>query len=328
MKVLHLIYTNGIAGAEKYLMHLLPALRKLDFDCHIIIVCAPGAQNILQNYCDALQREKVPVKLIITSRKNFLNAAHTINQYLRAHHIKILHSHLLNSDVLATVVKVLFYKKLVIISTKHGYKETVLRLLSGSLSKETLLKIARKEMYYYVTKYIIKKSDYNYAVSSAVAALYYDLKLSKVLMPFIHHGVSVKEVQKTEGLSNYRFSNHQLIIVGRLEEFKGHRYLVEAMPSVITKFPGCRLLILGEGSEKNHLQDIVVKLKIENNVSFIGFNSDPYSFVKNSDVVILPSLFEPFGLVYIEAFALGTPVVAFDTAAGNEIMSMKKQACW
>ena len=39
-----------------------------------------------------------------------------------------------------------------------------------------------------------------------------------------------------------------------------------------------------------------------------------------SDVIILPSLFEPFGLVYIEAFALKTPVVAFNTPAGNEIM--------
>ena len=52
----------------------------------------------------------------------------------------------------------------------------------------------------------------------------------------------------------------------------------------------------------------------------------PYSYISNSDVIILPSLFEPFGLVYIEALALKIPIVAFDTPAGNEILQNNETA--
>jgi 1,4-alpha-glucan branching enzyme len=78
--------------------------------------------------------------------------------------------------------------------------------------------------------------------------------------------------------------------------------------------------VLGEGSEKNNCIEKVKKLGLQKNVEFLGFKPHPYSYISHSDVIIVPSLFEPFGLVYIEAFALKTPVVAFDTAAGNEII--------
>jgi glycosyltransferase involved in cell wall biosynthesis len=52
----------------------------------------------------------------------------------------------------------------------------------------------------------------------------------------------------------------------------------------------------------------------------LGFQQNPYAFVANSDIIVQPSLFETFGLVYIEAFALKVPVIAFDVPAGNEVM--------
>lgn len=320
MKILYLIYTNGVAGAEKYLLHLLPSLREKGFDCHIIIVCAPGSEIFLEKYLEELKAKDIPATLIISRRRGFLGTARTVYRYLQRQKINILHSHLINSDVLATLVKLIFYPQLVIISTKHGYREHIQKLLAEAVDTNTLKKKAKKEIYYYVTKFVINKSDYNYSVSKAAALMYYNLGLIKKVMPFIHHGVKVKQLPKTNEINEYRLSRTQLINVGRLEEIKGLRYLLEAMPWVIKKYPEIKLLIIGEGSEKNNLQNMVDRLQIENNVVFMEFNNDPYSYLNNSDVVVLPSLFETFGLVFIEAFALGTPVVAFDTAAGNEII--------
>ena len=89
-----------------------------------------------------------------------------------------------------------------------------------------------------------------------------------------------------------------MIIAGRLEAIKGHSYLLEAMPKVLQQFPDCVLLVLGEGSLKETLIAQSKSLGIEKSVFFLGFQPDPYSYIANSDMIVLPSLFEPFGLVY------------------------------
>lgn len=327
MKILHLIYTNGIAGAEKYLSHLLTSLKEHGIECHLIIVCAPGFEIPLQNYCDELKKAGVPTTLFISNRRaSLLITSYKIGKYLRENNISYIHSHLLNSDVFATLVKVFYNKSVIIISTKHGYKESILKQIPNSSNILALKNQSKGKLYYYVTKFVIRHAKYNYAVSKAISKLYYDLGLTKSEMPFIHHGVSVKNGVKTNCLNTYRFSDIQLIIVGRMEEIKGHKYLIKAMPEVLIKFRDCKLVIIGEGSEMENLQHLCRELKIQNSVIFMGFNNDPYSYVNNSDVIILPSLFEPFGLVYIEAFALKTPIVAFDTPAGNEIMENETTA--
>ncbi|MBK7124096.1 MAG: glycosyltransferase [Chitinophagaceae bacterium] len=92
------------------------------------------------------------------------------------------------------------------------------------------------------------------------------------------------------------------------------------IPGFTLFLPGTKLLVLGEGSEKDNCMQQVARLGLQNHVAFLGFKTHPYSYISHSDVIILPSLFEPFGLVYIEALALKVPVVAFNTPAANEII--------
>lgn len=320
MKVLHLIYTNGIAGAEKYLRHLLPRLKEHGIECHLVLVCSPGFEKALEQYCEESRLTGIPTMLIVSGKLRFVSTARKVAKYMAENDLNYLHSHLLNSDIIATLVKILFRRSIKIISTKHGYTEKILSRLTDKVDMRELLKQARRDIYFYVSKFAIRYTDHNYAVSKAAAKLYADLELVNPEMPHIYHGVDVKPLVKSKSLSPYRISSPQLICVGRLEEVKGTRYLLEAMPAVIEKFPETSLLLMGDGSDKIKLQDLAEKLGIGKNVKFLGFTTDPYSFVCNSDIVVQPSLFETFGLVYIEAFALKTPVIAFDTPAGNEIM--------
>ena len=73
--------------------------------------------------------------------------------------------------------------------------------------------------------------------------------------------------------------------------------------------------------KKEQLIKQAAALGIENNILFLGFQQDPYSYISQSDIMVFPSLLESFGLVIIEAFALKVPVVAFDAPAANEIIS-------
>ena len=315
MKILHLIYTEAISGAEKYLKHLLPGLKAYGIDCELMIVSPESTAGSFVNYCNELNKLGVKTTLLIANKWSVISTAKKVNAYLKAGNISIVHAHLLISDIIAAVLKTLFNPRVYLISSKHGYQEKLLQQYEPGKNYRP------NDLYYFITKLIFRKIDKNIAVSKGIADLYFNLGLTKTVCPYIHHGIKIEAFNKKDHEAECRMADPQLIIVGRVELFKGHRFLIEAMPFVAAAFPGVKLLVLGEGSEKNNCIEMVNGLGLQNQVEFLGFKDHPYSYISNSDIIILPSLFEPFGLVYIEAFALKTPVVAFDTPAGNEIMT-------
>lgn len=315
MKIIHLIYTNGIAGAEKYLHHLLPGLHNKGIECHLVLLCSAPARKKLEVFCEELKSAGVPVKMIVSRKTGFLLAALKVVKYAGKHRIRYIHSHLLNSDIIATLAGYIS-PKLRIISTKHGYSEKILKQVPFVNRIRDLKETTSRDLYYHVTKWVVKRAYRNYAVSRAISVMYQELGLCRYSMPHIHHGLNVPAVQAER-------KNNSIVIVGRLEEFKGHRYLFEALSEVVKFFPDLRLTVIGEGSERSSLKELASLLGIEKNVEFLGFTPDPYSHVAAATVVAIPSLFEPFGLVYLEAMALKSPIIAFDTAAGNEILDQE-----
>jgi glycosyltransferase involved in cell wall biosynthesis len=320
LRILHVIYTHGVGGAEKYLKHLLPGLKAYGIDCDLIVVCTKETEDIFTTYCASLNGLGVRTTLMVAEKYNILKTAKKVNAYLKAAEISMLHTHLFHADLMAAVLKTFFNKRVHIISTKHGYQEKFLQ------QYEPGKRYSPKDFYYFLTKFILRKIDSNLAVSKGIADLYVNLGLTKTAYPCIHHGIKIERFNKEEYKSECKLANPQLIIVGRIELFKGHQFLIEAMPAVAAAFPGVKLLVLGEGSEKNNRMQQLKNLGLQNNVEFLGFKDHPYAFISHSDIIILPSLFEPFGLVYIEAFALKTPVIAFNTPAGNEIMQNNETA--
>lgn len=318
MKILHLIYTHGIAGAEKYLKHLLPPLKEYDVECHLILVAPAPFYSKLAPYIAEMETLGISAQVLQYSKKDFFKAAKKIAAYTKQHNINFLHSHLVNSDVLAILTKKLYNKKLTLISTKHGYSEDILRQVEDVNNAGQLKAIAMRKPYYYITWLTLKMIPNNFAVSKAMALLYQKLGFTKTAMPFIHHGVNVAVPEQavtaqTEGPT--------LLIIGRLEVFKGHEYLIKAMPEVVKHFPSCKLIVLGEGSQRDNFESLAASLNVNSNIIFKGFSPSPYKFIKQADVVVIPSLFEPFGLVFIEAIALEKPVAGFNVAAGNEILT-------
>ena len=316
MKILHLIYTNGISGAEKHLLSLLPGLKSKGIDCHLIIVCQPTFYLSLKEFAQKFIEKNI-VTIVIASKRNIsLKTLQLINRHLLKHEIPILHSHLVRSDIMGALIKEFFNKKVFLISTKHGYKEKVMFDYGKKDFKIT------KDFLYYVTKYVFSKTNANLAVSKYIVDLFINLKLTTKLFPVVHHGIDISYNFLNEKKSN----GFEIIIVGRIEILKGQIYVIEVLPKILKYFPECKLTIVGNGSYEETLKILVNKLKINENVSFLGFQKDPYTLIANADLIIIPSVAEAFGLVFIEAMALKTPIVAFDVPAGNEILTQKKTA--
>lgn len=101
-----------------------------------------------------------------------------------------------------------------------------------------------------------------------------------------------------------------LLCVARLVPVKGQTYLVQAWPSVLKREPRALLLLVGDGPEERLLRSRAAELGLGGSVRFLGFRQDIPSLLALAEALVLPSLNEGFGLVLLEAMAMGKPVVA------------------
>ena len=133
--------------------------------------------------------------------------------------------------------------------------------------------------------------------------------------------------ENKEDLSQFRnrFALPQekiVLFVGRLVHEKGAHVLVNAVPKVLQKV-NAKFVIVGNGYMRDQLSDLVRGMGLAHKVMFTGFVDDETlrKLQKCADVSVVPSLFEPFGIVALEAMAAGSPLVVSDTGGLSEIVS-------
>ncbi len=122
-----------------------------------------------------------------------------------------------------------------------------------------------------------------------------------------------------------RFASEEELIVfhvGRLVHEKGAQTLVAAAPTILAEFPNVRFVIAGRGPMYATLQEIASDLGVSRAFDFVGFVSDDDRdrLYRVADVAVFPSLYEPFGIVALEAMAAGTPVVVSNTGGLAEVV--------
>ena len=112
-----------------------------------------------------------------------------------------------------------------------------------------------------------------------------------------------------------------VLYVGRLVYEKGIHVLINAVPKVLQKVDA-KFIIVGSGYMKEQLLNIVRSMGLDHKVLFEGFVDEEslLKLQKCADVSVVPSLFEPFGIVALEAMAAKSPVVASDTGGLSEII--------
>ncbi|MCW3999107.1 MAG: glycosyltransferase family 4 protein [Candidatus Bathyarchaeota archaeon] len=145
-------------------------------------------------------------------------------------------------------------------------------------------------------------------------------------MVMIPNGVYAKTYEdlkvEEEFRSNFALPEEKIVLfVGRLVYEKGIHVLVNAMPQVLSQV-NAKFIIVGSGYMKEQLQSIVHGLGLDHKVFFEGFMDENslLKLQKIADVTVVPSLFEPFGIVALEAMAAGSPVVVSDTGGMSEIV--------
>lgn len=113
----------------------------------------------------------------------------------------------------------------------------------------------------------------------------------------------------------------QLVLtVARFSKQKGHRFLLQAIPTILAACPAVQFLWVGQGPLKAGLRREVRKRGLEPAVRFLSWRDDVPALLAAADLVVLPSLFEGLPLVILEAMAAGRPVVATSTLGIDEVV--------
>ena len=129
--------------------------------------------------------------------------------------------------------------------------------------------------------------------------------------------------KKNEKIEDLKIEKNNLIIsIGRLTRQKNFILLIRAFKKILLKYPNYHLLLLGEGEQKKLLTEETKKLKIQERISFLGYQKNVYKYLLNSDCFILTSLWEDPGFVILEAALSNTLIISSNCPNGpNEILS-------
>ncbi len=166
----------------------------------------------------------------------------------------------------------------------------------------------------------------NYMISEVRE--YFETPPDKIDM--VPNGVDARRFDAYDGQDLSEFRNQyaapdQKIVfhVGRMVDEKGVRVLVESAPIVMASYPKIKYVISGTGPSLNDYRNLANSMGLGNNFYFTGFVSDQDRDIlyKTADVAAFPSLYEPFGIVALEAMAAQTPVVVADTGGLSEVVT-------
>jgi glycogen synthase len=142
----------------------------------------------------------------------------------------------------------------------------------------------------------------------------------------IPNGVDLNEFDRPEGIGAWRAARVKegeklLFFAGRLEYEKGVQTVLDALPRVLEHEP-VRFVVAGVGTHASALREHATRLGLDDRVEFLGFieEEELRMWYAAADLAVVPSLYEPFGMVALETMASGTPCIAADTGGLRELV--------
>jgi len=277
-----------------------------------------GSERVISIILKHLSREKFDITLALLKKEGkYLDDLPT--------DIKIIDLEVTQARfALVKIIKLILSQKPDIVFSTLGYLNILISIIRPFFSKNikfiaresSIVSIQNKQEKYpklfdFLFKNFYKNFDLiisqsNYMKNDLVQN--YNIDSDKIEV--INNPIDLENISK---LSNEKLDEKiELLAVGRLDKNKNFKDIITILPNL-----NFTLTILGEGKEKESLLNLAKQLKVEDRVKFLGFQSNPYKYMKNAKVLILTSKYEGFPNVILEANACGTPIVAYDCAGGT-----------
>jgi glycosyltransferase involved in cell wall biosynthesis len=303
------IFLPGLyeGGAERVMLNLASGMVNLGYKVDLVLVQVEGA------FVDKIPDEVRVVELNKKHRSTLrtILSLPSFVRYLKQEQPKALLSGLNYANIIAVWAKLFARVPLRLSITEHN---------TFSSEKKGFPPLFRWVLYS-LMKFSYQMADEIIAVSEGVADdLVKELGFERGKVRVIYNPIITPELQEKikQPLHDdwYTTKNVPIILaMGRLTRQKGFDILIRAFAE-LKKQRSVRLIILGEGEDRNNLQNLCKELNVDQDVRLPGFISNPYPHLANASLFVLSSRWEGLPTVLVEALYCGIPIVATDCPSG------------
>jgi glycosyltransferase involved in cell wall biosynthesis len=308
----------NMGGAEKVVIDILNQIVIDDLNHKFYLI----VDNINSKLIDELSKNITILHLDNKNRFGLIEKIYKLKFLLNHYQIDLIISHLTHANLHISLSKLIFKDvKTKIALTEHS-------ILSDYM--DSIQSLKQKVMSRLIS-YLYKKADKIITVSDAVKNnLITSWDIPNNLLIKIYNPINTSHISK---LANEKidddvaelYKNKKVIVsVGRLEVQKNHILLLKAINILKNDFQEFVLLIVGGGSMKKELIEYVNKNKLERYIKFLDYQINPYKYLKLANTFVLPSSFEGFGIVLVEALYLNKNIVSTDILASREVLENEK----
>lgn len=217
------------------------------------------------------------------------------------------------------ITLIIIINKVDILHLNHGIKSDIAALMAGLITRKKIIVhyrglVSLNKLDVYLSKYIQKII----CISEFTKQSYVSSGIPPEKCIVVYNGVDTNLfIPKVNSEAKVTIGT-----VSRLENWKGVDVLIKAASDVIAQFPNIKFLIVGSGSKKNNLENLIDELSLKESVSLLGKIENTIEIYQQLDIFIHSAIEpEPFGRVIIEAMACGLPVISTNMGGPKEIIS-------
>jgi glycosyltransferase involved in cell wall biosynthesis len=311
LKILFLISSKGLYGAEKVVLTLAEGMRDKGHQAIIANICKTGdKETAIVREANSKRIESIvfPCRKRIDSR-----TIRDVKTYVTEQKVDILHSHGYKSNYFASEAARGINLRLV--ATCHNWTSNNLKM----------------KLYEYIDKKILKKYDQVIAVSSQIRQKLIKGNVPENKIRVIYNGISIKENDPGFGLFKMEYPVPQDVkcigTIGRLSPEKDQMLLIRAFKKLLENGLNAVLFIVGEGPQNKELHKEAMKLNIVDKVYFTGYRGDVKNILEALDVFVLPSLKEGVPMILLEAMLAKKVIVATEVGEVPSILGVNGVLC-
>lgn len=305
--ILHLFVTLPVGGAENLLLSIV---KRLDAERFRSVICCIGRKGVVGERAEQLGFPVIELGRLSHGGWDG-SIVSELCRIIRDRDIALVHSHLYHAN---------FYGRLAahracvpcIASVHNTYTRPKWhrRLINRYLGRHTARVIAGSEE---IRRDIVR---YDGIPAAKIEVIPNAIDLSRA-----ESDLTAAEARRRLGIEPETFV---LGTIGRLEEQKGHRHLLDALAQLAHRGIRPRLLLIGAGRLEQTLLDQVAALGLERQVAMLGTRDDLGDLLRAMDLFVMPSLWEGLSLAMLTAMAAGLPVVATDVGGVPQVLGERR----
>ncbi len=298
IKVLLMIDKAMLGGGQRHVLQLVTGLDRDRFDVRV----ATESEGFL---IDELRKKEITTHAIAIGKRVSRRAYESCVEAIAAFQPDIVHTHGGVAGVYGRLATSR-HRLIKIVHTYHG-----IHYLHGSRLQRTLFS--------YIDRFMLKRTDIVICVAKSDFAL--GLKSRVVTHSKGHVITNGVDVDEFSSITRERTQGQFIVgTVARLHTQKGIEHLIRAARSVADNHANVRFHIVGDGELRPDLEKLVHTLGLESHIRFLGAQRDIKPFLGTLDLFVLPSLWEGFPYVLLEAMAARVPIVATHVDGIAEIL--------